>query len=276
MGWFGFPVVCVSLQQQQQQQQHPLARSRALLPAGAGLGKSPRQGRLAASGALEIPGREGFRTSRARRGLAWLGKRRFLLQPTFPAQSPARRQGLLGQAARPGWANADLPPATGFGGAQLPASMLRDFLGSSSKPHLLLASFRPRFSSRLHETGGKSPFPPLESLRRCLSPFGLLSWGHARLRSLQQPGVEEAGLPPCPVLLSPCPAVPPSPSLPSAEGCCPLVLAAPPEPGAGGRSHPEMFCFTFSRWKHKERPSCCPPCHLLEAPESHGHGELAG
>ncbi|XP_009289003.1 PREDICTED: RING finger protein 24 [Aptenodytes forsteri] len=91
----------------------------------------------------------------------------------------------------------------------------------------------------------------------------LLSWSRPGLRSLQEPGVEEAGLPPRPVPLSP------PLSLPSAESCCPLVPAAPPELGAGGRSHLEMFragctpragCwshlemfrFTFSSGKRKE------------------------
>lgn len=54
--------------------------------------------------------------------------------------------------------------------------------------------------------------------------------------------MEEAELPPCPVPLSPCPAVP---CVLSAGGCCPLVLGVP-------RSHLEMF---FKRQLKEPSPS---------------------
>lgn len=129
--------------------------------------------------------------------------------------------------------NLSSPDPGANGGAQLPASTPWDFLGSRSKTHLLLSLFHPCSSSRLHQTGRKSSFPPqisaLHPTHAC-PHLGCLTGaipGCDPCRNLEQ---RKEGS----HLAVPCPAVPPS--LPSAEGCCPLVLAASPELGMGPTS----------------------------------------
>lgn len=168
-----------------------------------------RPGNTQLRGILQVP------------GTAWAARlrKRFLLPPNhLPSPDPAHGQGLppRGQPARPNWAIANLPLAMGVRGVQLPGSMLWDFLGSSLKPHLLLAS-------RLHQTGGKSPFHPLKSL------LSTPAWPRLGCSAGAVPtetwcGGSRAPTLPCPAV--PCPAV--SPSLPSCRGLLPSSAGCTP------------------------------------------------
>lgn len=217
----------------------PRGPERSFAPGRCQMGETTpaRQARcgLAARRGLEIPGRGGFRTSPARRGLPrW---RRGCFSSERPSQPKAR----AGAPGAGGEAPPGLTPTTHRPRDLEIGSQLRDFPASSSEtPSPARLPFAPALPPGFlpPETGGKkkNPLFLLSNLSGCSA--GAVPGGDpCRNLGWRKPGSHLA--------LSP-------PSLPSAEGCCPLVPAAPPELGAGARSHLEMFRFTFSGEKRKE------------------------